>query len=225
VAAVTDAVSATLGLDVDFFLMVDLGGFQRLIDALGGIDIHVSERVPVGGTRGDGSERPESAIDEWIEAGDQHLDGRLALWFSRSRWHTDDYERMERQRCVLNAVVDQANPANLLTNYLDLAATAEDIITTDVPYQLFPAFLELAGLVKAQPVRTLAFTNDVIVSSNPDFDEIRALVQTALTPPPPPPETTPPTSAPPTSEPGETTTPPTPTIDPGQAVDADAVCE
>ena len=89
VAAVSDAVSASLGLDVDFYLMVDLGGFRRLVDALGGIDIDVGpDRVPIGGTGEDGNDQPEWKIEEWIEAGQQHLDGYQALWFSRSRWRT-----------------------------------------------------------------------------------------------------------------------------------------
>ena len=225
VAAVSDAVTGALGLDVDFYLMVDLGGFERLVNALGGVDINVGpDPVPIGGTDAAGNDQPEWAIEEWIEAGPQHLDGREALWFSRSRWRSDDYERMERQRCVLNAVVAQANPGNLLTNYLELAATAEDIISTDVPYQLFPAFVELAGLVQGEPVRTLPFTNDVINSADPDFREIRDLVRAALEPAPAMPATSAPTTtAPPTSEPGATTSPAT-TTPPGQAVEADAVC-
>lgn len=228
VAALSDGVSETLGLDINYFLMVDLGGFEALVDALGGIDINVGpERVPMGGTNIEGIDQPEWRIEEWIPAGQQHLDGRQALWFSRSRWRSDDYERMERQRCVLNAVVEQASPANLLANYLDLAATAEDIISTDAPYQLFPAFLELAGKVQSTPVRTLPFTDQVIPDrANPDFDEIRRLVQTSLDPPPvttAPPPTIPPT----TTAPGETTDPSetaTPTIDPSAAVPADEVC-
>ncbi len=225
VAAVSDAVSATLGLDVNFYLMVDLAGFQRLVDALGGIDINVGpDRVPMGGTDINGNDQAASAISEWVPAGQQHLDGRQALWFSRSRWHSDDYQRMERQRCVLNAVVAQVSPATLLANYIDLAKTAEDIISTDVPYQLFPAFLELADLVKAQPVRTLPFTNEVITSSNPDFGEIRNLVKAALNPVPAAPSASPAaTTGPPTTDPG-TTTAATTTTDPTQAVDANAVC-
>jgi len=225
VAAVSDAVTGALGLDVDFFLMVDLGGFERLVDALGGIDINVgADRVPIGGTDADGNDQPEWAIEEWIEPGQQHLDGKQALWLSRSRWRSDDYERMERQRCVLNAVVDQANPGNLLGNYLELADTAEDIISTDVPYQLFPALVELGGLVQSQPVRTLPFTNDVIVSADPDFGQIRKLVKAALDPAPPPSTAAPPTTtAPPTTEPGATAAP-SPTTDPAIAAEADTVC-
>ncbi len=223
-AALGESVGAALGLDIDYFLMVDLLGFERLVDALGGIDIDVGpERVPIGGTDFYGNDQPEWRIEEWIEAGEQHLDGREALWFSRSRWRSDDYERMERQRCVVNAVVAQANPTNVLANYLDLASTAEDIITTDVPYQLFPAFVELADRVQQQPIRSLPFTDDVIPdTSEPDYGEIRDLVDEALDPPPPP-MTSPPVTEPSTPEPGESASP-TPTIDPTVAVEADEVC-
>ncbi len=224
-AALGESVGAALGLDIDYFLMVDLLGFERLIDALGGIDIDVGpERVPIGGTDFYGNDQPEWRIEEWIEAGEQHLDGRGALWFSRSRWRSDDYERMERQRCVVNAVVVQANPTNVLANYLDLASTAEDIITTDVPYQLFPAFVELADRVQQQPIRSLPFTDDVIPDrSDPDFGDIRDLVDVALDPPPvAPPVTEPPTSEP-SDEPTESASP-TPTVDPTVAVAADEVC-
>lgn len=172
----------------------------------------------------DGNDQPVWAIEEWIEPGQQHLDGKQALWLSRSRWRSDDYERMERQRCVLNAVVDQANPGNLLGNYLELTDTAEDIISTDVPYQLFPALVELGGLVQSQPVRTLPFTNDVIVSADPDFGQIRKLVKAALDPAPPPSTTAPPTTTTsPTTEPGATASP-SPTTDPAIAAEADTVC-
>ncbi len=228
VAAVRDAVSETFGLDISYFLMVDLGGFQSLVDALGGIDINVGpDRVPMGGTDINGNDQPEWAISEWVPAGQQHLDGRQALWFARSRWRSDDYQRMERQRCVLNAVVEQASPTTLLANYIGLAKTAEDIITTDVPYQLFPAFLELAGKVQSTPIRTLPFTDEVIPDrANPDFDEIRQLVQASLDPlaAPPAPTTTAPPSA---TSPGETTDPGatiTPSVDPSAAVAADDVC-
>ena len=216
------------GLPVDYYVLVNLEGFERFIDALGGIDIDVGpNRVPIGGLNEDGTPRPISKIGEWIPAGQQHLNGYQTLWFSRDRRDSDDYDRMRRQRCVINAVVEQASPVNVLTHYEELASTAEDVIDTDVPYQLFPALVELADQVKANPVRSLPFTDDVITTAEPDFDLIRQLVAQALVPPTAP-STSPTTEAPPTSS----TTPPsstptsssTATTDPTQAVAADSVC-
>ena len=88
--------------------------------------------------------------------------------------------------------------------------------------ETLPAFLELAGLVQAAPVRTLPFTNDVITSANPDYRAMRALVRSALEPAPP--TSAPPASTvPPTTDPG-TTVPPSMPVDPTEAVDADEVC-
>jgi LCP family protein required for cell wall assembly len=226
---VQDVVGEILGLDPDYYVLVDLSGFERIVDALGGIDINVPERVPLGGIGIDGTDQPEWAIEEWIEPGYQHLDGRQALWFARDRWRSDDYQRMERQRCVLNAIVEQADPSTVIGNYLDLVTAAESIISTNVPPQLFPAFLELSDLVKSRPIRSLPFTDDVIVPSDPDFREIRQLVRAALVPPvptTPPTSTAPPTTtAPATTSPDETESPSTtPTTDPSEAVVADEVC-
>ena len=228
--SIQDTVGEILDLKIDFFLMVDLKGFEQMIDALGGIDIDVGpEPVPIGGLDINGLPQPAWRIEEWIEPGLQHLSGYEALWFARDRasGEASDYMRMRRQRCLINAIVEQADPVNLIANYLDIVAAAESIITTNVPAQLFPAFLELSDLVKAQPIRSLPFTNEVIVPSNPDFDEIHRLVQAALVPPVPRPTTSasPPVATPTTIAPGATTTPAeTPTVDPGQAVEIDLVC-
>jgi len=225
-----------LGLEVDYHVLVNLEGFERLVDALGGIDIDVGpDRVPIGGLDAYGNPQPDYKIEEWIEPGFQHLDGYQTLWFARDRASGNppsDYNRMRRQRCVINAIVEEANPANVLRNYLELASTAEDTISTDVPRQLFPSLVELAERVRTQPVRSLAFTDEVIVTADPDLPLIRRLVRAALDPPEPvdapSPTTSPvaptdtPTSSQPTAEPSET--PPTSTPAPTVAVAAAEVC-
>lgn len=213
------------GLEIDYYVLVNLEGFERFVDALGGIDINVGpEDVPIGGLDFYGDPQPDYKIEEWIPSGQQHLNGYQALWFARDRRDSDDYMRMRRQRCVINALVEEANPANVLTNYLELAATAEDSIRTDVPREMLPALIELADVVRSQPVRTLPFTDDVIVTADPDFRLIRQLVRDSLEPPAATqaPPLSDPTDAP-SSEPTEPGTA-TPTPDPTVAVAADEVC-
>jgi LCP family protein required for cell wall assembly len=213
------------GLPVDYYLLVNLEGFERFVNALGGITIDVGpDRVPIGGLDINGNPQPDWKIEEWIPSGVQHLNGYQALWFSRDRRDSDDYERMRRQRCVINAIVEQASPSNVLANYMELASTVEDVIDTDVPYQLFPALVELGDKVKEHPIRSLPFTDDVITTAHPDFDLIRELVQQALDPAPP--TTTPPGTTPPSETPSgsPTESPSSSTPDPTVAVPADEVC-
>ena len=110
-----DAAEGVLGLTIQYYVLIDMQGFSQLIDALGGIDITVAERVPLGSNHyDDGS--PAPAIG-YIEAGPQRMNGETALWYARSRYATTDYVRMARQREVQEAIIAQANPANVLTNF------------------------------------------------------------------------------------------------------------
>jgi LCP family protein required for cell wall assembly len=177
------AVMGALGVDVDYYVMVNLAGFEAVINALGGIDINVPYRIPMGATSrpGGGCSQPFG----WIEAGrNRHLDGQQALWYARARCGpgipNDDYERVRRQRCVIAAVADAADPLTLITKYTQITSAAQDLITTDIPQELLPAFAELGLKVKRQEMRSVAFTNEVINPANPDYAYMHAIVQNAL---------------------------------------------
>ena len=105
-----------------------------------------------------------------IETGpNQHMDGWTALWFARGRYGASDWDRMLRQRCVINAIVDQANPINFLTRYEKLAAASKQIVTTDMPANVLPNLVDLSLKVKdAGNLTNIAFTNDVIHVANPE---------------------------------------------------------
>jgi LCP family protein required for cell wall assembly len=127
--ATKDAIGQVLGLNITDTTVVDLKGFQQLVDAMGGIDINVQHRVCVGCKAVNGQVVWSTGKPEYIEAGRQHLNGRLALWYARSRAETDDFDRMRRQRCVTGAILDQANPLRLLANYGELAKALKNNVS------------------------------------------------------------------------------------------------
>jgi LCP family protein required for cell wall assembly len=224
--AVKMAVAGALGIPVDYYVAVNLTGFSTLIDALGGITVNVRERLPIGNKllASGRCSRPSG----WIEAGEnQHLDGWEAQWFARSRCTTDDYDRMRRQRCVMGALIDQADPVNVLRRYEALAGATKEIVSTDIPEDLLPAFIELSLRVKDARVTSLPFTSDVVNTGNPDYSLIQTMVTEALEPPRPSP--TPTESAAPetpaTVEPGGPEPSPSPTVSEADgAVALDEVC-
>ena len=173
-------VGEALGLDLHYFVLVNLDGFSRLVDALGGITVNVNYWVPINGNPGTG-ELP----DDYIEPGpDQRMDGQRALAFARGRFGLTDYDRMARQRCTINAIIDAADPVTLLERYQELAATTQDIVSTDIPRSALDDFVDLAFLVKDAEVRSVVFDDTVIDPAYPDYDEIRAIVDEALAPVP-----------------------------------------
>jgi len=223
-------------LPIDYYVMVDLDGFQQVVDALGGIDVTVRQRIPL-----ESSMLPAGYCSEptgYLEPGLQRLNGYEALWFARVRCGgeglSDDYDRMRRQRCVIGAMIDRADPVTVIRRYESLANTAQRIVSTDIPTTMVPAFAELALRVQAATVRTLPFTDKVIYAGAPDYDLIHEMVREAIGPPPattPTPGTTarsPGASGQPSPTPvpgsGTTTLEPTPFDESDGVLDLDDVC-
>jgi hypothetical protein len=182
-------------------VLINLEGFSRLVDALGGITVDVNYWVPIGGEPSLG-ELP----DDYIAPGPhQHMDGFTALQFARGRFGLTDYDRMDRQRCTIDAIVDAADPMTLLRKYQQLAATTQDIVSTDIPQSALDDFVDLAFLVKDAQIRSVVFDPSLIDPAYPDYDEMRQIVDTALAPPadgdgsPSPAPATPSTSADPSA--------------------------
>jgi LCP family protein required for cell wall assembly len=174
-------VGEALGLDIDYFVLVNLDGFSRLVDALGGITVNVNYWVPINGDPGTGR-----LPDDYITPGpDQHMDGFTALQFARGRFGLTDYDRMARQRCTIDAIIDAAAPATLLRKYQELAATTQDILSTDIPRSALDDFVELGFLVKDANVQSVVFDAGVIDPAYPDYDLMRQIVQDAIAPPAP----------------------------------------
>jgi len=182
-------VGEALGLTIDYYVLVNLEGFSQLIDALGGITVNVNYYVPIGGEPSLGH-----LPDAYIAPGpNQQMNGELALHYARGRFGLSDYQRMDRQRCMLNAIVAAADPLTLLTRYQAIAATTQDIVTTDIPQSVVGDFADLALKVKDAGIQSVVFDDSIIRPAYPDFDAIRTVVTDALlTAPTPSPTSTPP---------------------------------
>ncbi|WP_435200803.1 LCP family protein [Janibacter sp. GS2] len=200
-----DAASQVLGLDIDYTTVINLEGFAQLVDAMGGVNITVQERVCIGckidpngtvvGTTG------------WIEPGYRKLNGYRALWYSRSRAGSQDgdFSRMRRQRCMVGALLNQVNPTSMITRYPALAKTLEDNVRVDIPQQDLDEWAELVLRIQdGGSIKSLPLTNENINVNQPNYAKIHAMVDEAVNPPEP---TTPKKSSTTTPKPSPTTTP------------------
>lgn len=169
-------VGEALGLKLDYYLMLNLDGFAEVVNALGGITVNINEWVPIGGS-------DNRLPSDYLPPGaDQHLSGGEALWFTRGRYGTSDYARMKRQRCVIGAIIAEADPVTILNRYQQLAEATKDLVRTDIPQDLLASFVDLAMTMKKGTVTSLVFDNRVINSGDPDYDKIRAKVAVAIKP-------------------------------------------
>ena len=184
-------VAYMLGVDLDYYVEVNMAGFSSIIDALGGVTIDVGPvPLPIGGVLPDGQHvKP----DGYVPAGVQHLDGNQALWFARSRRDSDDYSRMGRQRCLLQTILKQKSPTDVLTNFQGIAAATTDSVATNIPQEVLPQLAKLAG-EQSVALDSVAFDPNLpdpnekdgkFNTSHVDVDYMRQVVQNAITAPPP----------------------------------------
>jgi polyisoprenyl-teichoic acid--peptidoglycan teichoic acid transferase len=166
-----ETVGGILGLPMHYYAMVDMRGFQDIVDAMGGVTITIRQDIPYG---------REGGV---LRAGTRRLDGEQALWYGRARTGSDDYTRMGRQKCLLGALVRQAGPVSVLRGFERVAAAAKKYVSTDVPREALPDVLELFGKVQRARIRSLPFVPPMIDTASPDWYLIRRRVAEELAKP------------------------------------------
>lgn len=185
IEATKDAAEGVLGIEIPYYVFVDMHGFADLVDALGGVKITATERLPKGG--------PPEGVDPydvdawaigWIEPGEQIMDGDTAQWYARSRYTTSDWDRMQRQRQLQTAILAQFTPQTVLTRFNEVADAGTALIDTDLPRDKLPEFFDLMMKAKEQQITTIELTPENGVGEHdPDYAYIHQMVQQALHPP------------------------------------------
>ncbi|NMR28282.1 LCP family protein [Crystallibacter degradans] len=180
--AMKDAVSGILGIEIQAYALVDMGGFEALVDAMGGITVDAGGWVPISDRTIPGTNQ-HYPPKGWIAPGVQELDGYHALWYARSREFATDYDRVQRQQCVMSAMVKQLDPATVLTRFQQLASAGEEVVETDIPSEQLGSFVSLAADAKGQKIKRLTIgppdfgtPSDNFVTF-PDFSQIHPRVQ------------------------------------------------
>ena len=124
-----DTIKQNFDIDIDGNIEVDFSGFTSVIDAVGGVDMELSEAeiavINKSASSDDGTKLP-------AVAGTYHLNGSQALTYSRIRYVGNaDFGRTERQRKVLLAAFDNVKKLNL-TEMLALADAVLPLMATDM---------------------------------------------------------------------------------------------
>lgn len=133
------------GIEIDHNIEVDFSGFEKIINAVGGVNIELT-----------GAEA--NHLGDGLKKGLNRLNGEQALAYSRIRALDNDFGRTNRQRKVLLAILDRVRNLNL-TEILSLAETIFPMITTDMSNgdiinyvkDIFPILLDLEITTQSAP--------------------------------------------------------------------------
>ena len=135
--------SYLIGIPIDYYAAMDIGGFARMIDKVGGIVVVNARALDDPGYDWlDGS-----PYGFKLAAGTQHLDGRHAIAYVRSRGSEGDnnFVRDSRQQQVLVALLHQMARLDQLPNLLDLITTFGSSVSTNFPADKVADYVNAIG--------------------------------------------------------------------------------
>jgi len=139
-----------LGAPIHYYAAIDLAGFRRMIDLVGGVTVNNVRTINDGrydwldGQRG-----------FFLSAGKHHLDGRTALAYVRSRQGAgdNDFNRARRQQEVLLALRKQLVKPEQLPQIPGLLDAAGDTIRTNFPSERIGEMIDLAQGIDTSTIR------------------------------------------------------------------------
>lgn len=141
VATLAKEVGFLVGIPINYYAAINLEGFQKMVDLVGGVDI-VNPRWIT------------DPVYDWfngtygftLSPGKHHLDGKTALAYARSRYGAgdNDFTRAARQQQLLIALRAKMGTTTMLAKLPAILKVAAQTIRTDFPADEIRAYLEVA---------------------------------------------------------------------------------
>jgi LCP family protein required for cell wall assembly len=137
-------IETNFAIPVAYYVMVDFQGFEQIIDNLGGVDVNVTRTLHDTQYPDPLPEDPGHMKTIHFDPGLQHMNGKRALQYARSRMSTSDFDRARRQQQILVAIREKALSLNLLPKLPALLATTGSMVKTDMTLDEMLAMARLA---------------------------------------------------------------------------------
>jgi len=154
-------VAYVTGQYIEYALVVNFDAFKDIIDLLGGVKIHLDKPF-VEDKQWWCDKNGENCQPFVVEAGDQMLNGERALFYARSRFSSNDFDRARRQQQILLALKDKILSLGILSDPLKVSGILDVLsknIKTDVTPWEIPQLLDIAKSAKTENISTMVFEN------------------------------------------------------------------
>ena len=174
------SVESLLGVNIDHYIIINTTAFERIIDAMGGVDINVEKRMYYEDPWDDNG---GLVID--LYPGEQHMDGKKAIQYVRYRDGEGDIGRIGRQQKFVKACLSKLISTDMLPRLPKFIEEASTAIKTDMSVPELLRFAKqmkevhnnglTAQMVPGQP----AYLQDVSYWI-PDITDLRQLIMDEL---------------------------------------------
>lgn len=174
-------VADLLGIPVDYYLAVNMDGFKKVIDALGGIDLNVEKRMYYYDPYDQGEVDNDGLID--LKPGMQHMNGNIALEYVRFR-HDEmgDIGRIERQQKFSKALLADIVTPSVITKLPNVIKEANAAFKTDMPIGEMMSLAKIVNDAYKQGLKTEMVSGKPVYIDNisywlPDISAMRNQVE------------------------------------------------
>ncbi|OGM98032.1 MAG: hypothetical protein A2915_01225 [Candidatus Yanofskybacteria bacterium RIFCSPLOWO2_01_FULL_41_34] len=182
-----ELVSKITGVYIDKAVILDFSSFEKIIDQVDGIDIILAQ--------------PFEESQQWgykfsLPAGPNHLDGKNALYYARSRFSSSDFDRSRRQQEVVFALKDKLTKLNFWSDPIKTLSILNSIrsnIKTDLNIWNATELLSLSKEISsAEKIKKYTITTDnllyesrttgsyILLPQGDNFTQIKQLFQANL---------------------------------------------
>ena len=138
-----------LGIRMDHYVIINTHAFQKIIDAIGGIDIDVEKRMYYEDPWDD-----DGGLVIDLRPGRQHMDGKTAVTYVRYRDEEGDIGRVKRQQKFMRACVDAVTTPTILPRLPSIIASVIDSVKTDLSVRQMLEFIGTLKQAQAKGLRT-----------------------------------------------------------------------
>jgi LCP family protein required for cell wall assembly len=155
------------GLRVDHYGVVNMNTFVKIVDALGGIDVHLPYDV-------DGRPTEDFPWDlGYYPAGQHHLNGEQALNLSRIRHKYSDFFRVENQSRLICALKDKITTPEVIASIPQLTSALWDSVVTDLTPQQLAQLACLAPKLKSEDLLFTGLPQEILSSGRVFSPELK----------------------------------------------------
>lgn len=152
----TLTVQRVSGINIDHTVAIDFSTFKGLIDAVGGVDVYVPA---------DFTESSQWGYEFHVPKGMNHMDSETALYYARSRYSTNDFDRARRQQDIIMALGKKVMTLGILANPIAINKTLNTVasgVRTDID------FISMLGLTRYAKIITQGNLERFVFDDSPD---------------------------------------------------------
>lgn len=164
-----DTVENYLNIPINHYVSINMAGLKELVNAVGGIEVNNNLTFS------------QDGYDFTI--GEISLDGEQALSYSRMRYEdpNGDYGRQERQRKVIEGIVQKVLSLNSVSNYQEILTAVSDNMKTDLSFddmkKIALDYRSAFGKVKQDQLQGTGFMQDGVSYQRVDEQELTRVQQ------------------------------------------------